>query len=153
MTPGEQHLEHYFPGLRASSYEITSLPDRMYNCVAWAVGATDANWNALSDKDYWPAGLPRHDGIDVVMAALATAGYEPCADGALEDDIEKIALYGVGDVFMHVARQLPNGRWTRKLGASYDIEHDLEALTSSANAGGGVQYGEVVAFMARPRRG
>ena len=112
---------------------------------------TDANWNALDEHHYWPAGLPRRDAVDVVMAALATTGYEPCTDGALEDSIEKIALYGVEDVFMHVARQLPNGRWTSKLGASYDIEHELEVLTSSANAGGGVQYGEVVAFMARPR--
>ena len=87
------------------------------------------------------------------MAALSTAGYVLCDDGVLEEGVEKVALYGVGNVFMHVARQLSNGRWTSKLGVSYDIEHELEALTSSANVGGGVQYGEVVAFMCRGRAG
>ena len=87
-----------------------------------------------------------------MTAAFATAGFASCADGVLEEGIEKVALYGIEDTFMHAARQLPNGRWTSKLGVSYDIEHDLDALTSSANAGGEVQYGEIAAFMARPRR-
>lgn len=153
MTPWERHLEHYFPGLRGSHYAITSPPDPEYNCIAWAVGISHESWNALDPDEYWPANLPRHNTIDVVMAALSTAGYASCVDGTLEEGIEKVALYGVNSVFTHVARQLSNGRWTSKLGASYDIEHELEALTSSANVGGGVQYGEVVAFMCRAREG
>ena len=153
VSPGEVLLERYFPGLRNSPYAITSPPDHGYNCVAWAVGLSDQSWNALDPRDYWPAGLPRRDTISVVMAALATAGFAACADGGLEEDVEKVALYGIEDAFMHTARQLPNGRWTSKLGVSYDIEHELDALTSSANAGGGVQYGEVVAFMCRAREG
>ena len=152
VSPSERRLERYFPGLRNSPYAITSPPDHGYNCVAWAVGISDESWNALDPRDYWPAGLPRRDTISVVTAALATAGFASCPDGALEEGIEKVALYGIGDTFAHAARQLPNGRWTSKLGVSYDIEHELDALTSSANAGGGVQYGEVAAFMARPRR-
>lgn len=88
-----------------------------------------------------------------VMAALATTGYEPCDDGNVEEGIEKIAIYGNGEQFEHVARQLDTGRWTSKLGESYDIEHELEALTSAANLGGQVQYGEVVAYMRRGRLG
>lgn len=153
VSPGERHLERYFPGLRNSPYAITSPPDHGYNCVAWAVGISHQSWDALNPSDYWPAGLPRRNAISAVMAALATAGFAPCADGALEAGAEKVALYGIEDAFRHAARQLPNGRWTSKLGISYDIEHELQALTSSANAGGGVQYGEVAAFMRRAREG
>ena len=152
VSPGERQLEHCFPGPRNSPYAITSPPDHGYNCVAWAVGISDESWNAMDPRDYWPAGLPRRDTISVVMAALATTGFASCADGILEDGIEKVALYGIEDTFMHAARQLPNGRWTSNLGVSYDIEHELDALTSSASASGGVQYGEIAAFMARPRR-
>lgn len=152
VSPGERQLERYFPGLRNSPYAITSPPDHGYNCVAWAVGISDESWNALDPRDYWPASLPRRDTISVVMAALATAGFASCADGILEESIEKVALYGIEDTFMHVARQLPNGRWTSKLGVSYDIKHELDALTSGANASGEVQHGKIVAFMARPWR-
>ena len=87
------------------------------------------------------------------MAAFAHAGYERCEDGTLEDDIEKIALYARADQVQHATRQLPSGRWTSKLGDDCDIEHERDALTSSANAGGGVQYGEVAGFMCRAREG
>lgn len=87
------------------------------------------------------------------MAVFAQAGYERCADGVLEEGVEKIALYARADQVQHAALQLPSGRWTSKLGDDCDIEHELQALTSSANTGGGVQYGEVAAFMRRAREG
>src|SRR5207244_363796 len=39
-------LEALFPGLRGTSYRITSPPDSAYNCVAWAAG-DQASW-------WWP---------------------------------------------------------------------------------------------------
>ena len=45
----------------------------------------------------------------------------------------------------HAARQLPNGKWTSKLGKAEDVEHE-----SPEDVAGGV-YGEVVQFMRRPR--
>ena len=65
--------------------------------------------------------------------------------------MEKAAIFGNAEQFTHVSRQLPSGLWTSKLGAQWDIEHELEVLTSAANAGGPVQYGEVVAFLRRAR--
>ena len=67
--------------------------------------------------------------------------------------MEKTAIYGMGNQFLHMAKQLPSGSWSSKLGRAWDIEHELEALTSAANLGGQVQYGEVVAYMRRGRRG
>jgi len=43
---------------------------------------------------------------------------------------------------LHVARQLPSGRWSSKLGALQDIEHDLHDLE-------GTEYGSVVLVMKR----
>jgi hypothetical protein len=45
---------------------------------------------------------------------------------------------------LYAARQLPNGRWTSKLGEWEDIEHALHDLT-------GMVYGSVVLVMKRPR--
>jgi hypothetical protein len=42
----------------------------------------------------------------------------------------------------HAARQLPNGRWTSKLGVSEDIEHALHDLT-------GLIYGSVALVFKR----
>ncbi len=57
---------------------------------------------------------------------------------------EKLALYAdsMGDV-THVARQLPNGNWTSKLGALEDIEHKTaEALDAD--------YGKIAGALRRP---
>ena len=153
LTPERWHLEIVFPGLRNSDYSVTSPADLRYNCIAWAAGFDDSWWDARNPDTFWPAGLPRGGTVDVVVGGLATVGYERCENGSLEDGVEKVAIYADGEAFQHVARQLTSGRWTSKLGESYDIEHELEALTSGANHGGAVQYGDVVAYMRRGRRG
>jgi hypothetical protein len=61
----------------------------------------------------------------------------------LELGFEKVALYGLAESYTHAARQLPDGRWTSKLGNEEDIEHD----SPEAVAGG--LYGELVLFMKR----
>lgn len=154
VTEDEWRLTVVFPGLRDARFEVTSPPDPMYNCIGWAVGSTAEWWEPNRPEDVWPEGAPRQHTIAAVMTALAAAGYERCRDGKLERDAEKAAIYGIGEQFTHVARQLPSGRWTSKLGVQWDIEHELKALASSANANGPVQYGEIVAYMARrPRAG
>ena len=73
-------------------------------------------------------------------------GYESCANDIIEATFEKIALY-VDETgrFSHAARQLEHGKWTSKLAAEEDIEHDnLHALT-------GPILGRVWGFMKRPK--
>lgn len=71
-------------------------------------------------------------------------GYEVCDNTELEVGFEKIAIYGDSDgEATHAARQLPNGKWTSKLGRWEDIEHELEGLT-------GEMYGEVKQILKRP---
>jgi len=47
-------------------------------------------------------------------------------------------------MYTHAARQLPDGKWTSKLGQLEDITHG----TTDVIEGG--DYGEVVQFMKRP---
>ena len=152
VTPDEWELTAFFPGLRDADFRITSPTDPVYNCVAWAAGLTTEWWQPNYPDGVWPNGVALEGTASAVMHALATVGYELCENGHLEEGVEKAAIFSEGERFKHVARQLPSGLWTSKLGRQWDIEHELEALASSANAGGAVQYGEIAAYMARRRR-
>lgn len=154
MTAEEEwQLTVLFPGLRDSTFKITSPPDSTYNCVAWVIGTTNEWWEPRYREGTWPDHIPQERTVAATILALASVGYEECDDGLIEENAEKVAIYGVGSQFLHVAKQLPSGRWSSKLGRAWDIEHELEALTSAANQGGAVQYGEIVAYMWRGRRG
>ena len=85
------------------------------------------------------------------MILFEQQGFEGCETDALELGTEKIALFADDGIFTHVARQLPNGRWTSKLGNDVDIEHDLEDLIRRRSPSPSYRYGEIVGFMRRPR--
>jgi hypothetical protein len=138
------NLQDYFPGLAQSPYHITSPADPDYNCVAWA--AHDASawwWPDPMGIGYWPAAAPRLVTLDAFVAAFQSIGFAPGATPDLEPGWEKVALFAKSDVPTHAARQLPNGRWTSKLGPLEDIEHELDVLTGSI-------YGQVVCILRRP---
>jgi hypothetical protein len=89
--------------------------------------------------------VERRETLDVFQQAFATLGYEICASAELETGFDKIALFADtrGDP-RHASRQLPNGRWTSKLGQLDDLEHDLRDLE-------GAEYGSVVRVMRKAR--
>ncbi len=130
------------PRLTADNYRISSPATWEHNCVAWALGVTDVWWWPLPGR-YWPPGVPREETIEAFVAAFATLGYGPVAGHDPDPDIERIALYAQAGVPLHVARELPGGWWTSKLGPSVDIEH------ATAEAVGGGDYGEVVVILGR----
>jgi len=141
-------IERAFPGLRGRPYQVTSRADDVYNCIAWAAN-DPAHWWWPDEADHpnsahWPPGVPRTETLEAFRLAFTTLGYEVCNDDRLETDFEKIAIFSLGGVPGHAARQLPNGRWTSKLGPMEDIEHELHDLT-------GMAYGAVVLVMKRPR--
>jgi hypothetical protein len=69
---------------------------------------------------------------------------KPARGEQLEQGFEKTALFADAEgVPSHAARQLPNSRWTSKIGAMEDIEHALHDLD-------GELYGTVVRIMKRP---
>jgi hypothetical protein len=144
------------PRLDGSDHEDTSPRDFNYNCIAHAAGDS-RRWWWPSPKGgrrlppapktlYWPPGLRLGDySLESFKAAFATLGYRAVPDGALEDGVQKVALYGRDGIVSHAARQLENGHWTSKLGRLEDIRH----VDPSAVADG--KYGEVLAFLGRDR--
>ncbi|HVA48041.1 MAG TPA: hypothetical protein VNH11_16850 [Pirellulales bacterium] len=76
----------------------------------------------------------------------ASLGYEGCGDGRFQRGFEKVALFAKDGAPTHAARQLPDARWTSKLGRWEDIAHRLEALTGNEPN----EYGEIVVFFRRP---
>lgn len=135
-------MEFAFPRLEEEGYRQTSKHTPEYNCIAWAAGDAD-RWWWPSPEAYWPPGIAEDATLECFVAAFRTRGYEPCADGALEDGFEKVALYAdAAGIPTHAARQLPSGRWTSKLGTEVDIEHTLPGLEGPA-------YGKVTVFLRR----
>lgn len=131
-----------FPNLNSLNHYVTSPADVRYNCAAWAAKDTTRWWDRFQ---YWPKEAPRTDELAAAQAAYASIDFIPCGDGRIEAGFEKIAIYGRNGRWKHVARQLPDGRWTSKLGQAEDICHTtVSALFSDA-------YGRDVSFMRRPR--
>lgn len=139
----EAWLLNRYPGLRETPFRLTSPATRTYNCLGWAA-EDDTRWWSADDFPlyFWPDGVPRENTVEGWAAALASVGYERCDDTLLEPGYTRVAIYGRGGAAFHVARQLPSGRWTSKMGKNVDIEHDLDALTGEA-------YGDVVMLMRR----
>ncbi len=143
----KKFIERDFPNLVTQGYKLTSPDTIDYNCVAWAA-EDDENWwwPDAQNEEYWPPGVPREETLDAFQQAFQTLGYEICEDDALETGFQKIAIYvNSSTIPTHVARQLPDGNWTSKLGQDEDIEHNnLQGLTGNPG------YGEVACIMKKP---
>lgn len=132
-----------FPNLTPENHRLTSPATPRYNCVAWSAEDVTRWWQP---GVYWPVECAADDfGVHALQVAFESLGYSPCADCELNAAHEKLALYGTTMFYTHIARQLPTGTWTSKLGGSVDIEHD-----SPHDVAGGV-YGEVLMYMQRAR--
>lgn len=135
-----------FPNLSTGNgYIHTSDATPTYNCIAHAFGDQTRRW----EPDplgicYWPPGLTRTSAMSGFNALCKSRGYQRCTDGNLEPSVEKLAIYVVHGRFTHIARQLPDGRWTSKLGNAEDITHDLSGLENSS-------YGTVTIYFKKPR--
>ena len=142
-----EDIAREFPNLQAGDFSKTSDEDDGYNCIAWAVdnGKTDNWWSPIKANGYyWPENIPRGVNIDAFVLLYQTCcGYERCDNGDYEDGFEKLALYvDLDDEFSHVARQLPNGAWTSKLGVYDDISHVSPFVLEA-------DYGKIKAFLKR----
>jgi hypothetical protein len=145
----------YLPKLTSKTCRVTSPVKNSYNCIGWAATGSEAEWwwptplGFWPATGFWPAGVPREETVAAFLQAFGTVGYAQCKDGKLEDGFEKVALYANkmpwGQVVpTHAARQLPNGKWTSKLGPLEDIEHKKPADVN------GPIYGGIVHYMKRP---
>jgi hypothetical protein len=134
---------------------VSSAPTPTSNYPAWAArdypawAAPDRGWYWWwpFESYRWPLGFPQDETVGAFVKLYAMIDYTPCVDGSLEPGYEKIALYAIGPAMKHVALQLPNGKWTSKLGKDIEkIEHTLDGLAG---------HGTPVQFLRRafdPRR-
>lgn len=137
-------IQEVFPQI-SERFEVTSPPTGEYNCIAWAAEDTERWWWPTNPDRYWPETVERRELLDAFIGAFATLGYIPCVHGELEPETQKVVIYCVDNVPAHMARQLGSGRWTSKLGQSWDIcHHEIDGLN------GGV-YGLPTVFLARRR--
>ena len=143
----QKFIQQLFHRLREGEFEITSPEDQRYNCVAWA--ADDVRrwwWPTESPFAFWPSAVRREESISSFIEAFAILGYELADSGGHETGFEKVAIFASADrVPTHMARQLPDGSWTSKLGRLEDIAH------VDVNGVGGADYGEVAAFLRRSK--
>ncbi len=153
----KQAIVRAFPKLTIDSFRITSydsLSDpegKLYNCIAWAVGKTDAWW--WPDPDigdaHWPSGVSKEPSLASFIAAFATEGFEVCSDNdpSLDPGFEKVAIYVDSTTKQptHAARQMKHGRWSSKLGPEEDIEHGYDDLTGDRES----EFGEIAVIMRR----
>jgi hypothetical protein len=153
-------LEADFPNLAAAGYELTSPCANPPTCIGYALGDFDYIWDAngavIKEPGYkWLPDGPFDFQIDTVAKIFELHGYTRCRlDDSLEEGYEKIAIYedkreNREEPFSHVARQLPNGKWTSKLGPDEDIEHDTLAALEGNTWVHQKSYGRVVRIMKR----
>jgi len=96
----------------------------------------------------WPPGAIRGQGIEALVSAFETLGYEICSGTDLEYGYEKVALYAKRfGSWEHVTKQEEDGWWSSKLGNLEDIRHPTPHAVSSAD------YGQVRYFMRRRKPG
>jgi hypothetical protein len=152
-VPRLPHLEQAFPLLAAAGYEKTSEhtgqppKDGAYNCIAWAAHDSKRWWWPNS-YNYWIPWIQREEQISCFVKTFRWLGYRECSNSRLEFGFEKVALYAMHNsgspmlpptdqrdlknwIPKHMARQLRDGTWTSKAGASEDIRHfTLDAVES-----------------------
>lgn len=143
----KEEIEKSFPSLLDAAYTVISPKTIEYNCIAWAVGDTEAWWwPDPFHQYYWPSEIPRNESLEAFIKAFETLDYTICTETKYEEGFEKIAIYvDANGRATHATRQLSSGRWTSKLGSLEDIEHDFDAFSGS-------RYGSVAVVMKRPKQ-
>lgn len=142
-------FEKWWPNLLRTTYTVIDKASMRYNCFAWSINRTDF-WFAPDPqmnrvgKVFWPPEVPREYTLDAFIQAYATFGFVLCDNTEVELGFEKVVLYGNNSIPEHAARQLPNGRWSSKIGEYEVIEHDLYAFD------GGKYFSKIIIILKRP---
>lgn len=124
MQAARDAINTEFPSLR-DAFRVTSWPIEKYNCIAWAAEDQCYWWWPDPDgESFWPPEVDRLETVAAFVAAFETIGYSSCDSIDVEPGFDKVVIYCIGDRPKHMARQLPSGEWTSKLGPWWDISHN-----------------------------
>lgn len=129
MELSDPNLERLHPNLSIQGYHISSCKTPYYNCFAWA---SEISHLWIDNYGSWPVELPMELTLETYVKYFGRLGYLPAnsLDESVEEGYSKVAIYANSENEpTHAARQLPTGKWTSKIGALQDIEHNnLKAL-------------------------
>lgn len=131
-----------------SSFEITSDPTPIYNCIGFAMGMNDI-WVALAHPRnipwvWWPPTAPTDRNPGSLVNAFEYMGFTQCSTGFMEEDFDKVALYAKNGIWTHAAKIVENNLYHSKMGEAWDIVHSAGDVFHNDS------YGDVFAFMKRP---
>jgi len=139
-------FEKWWPRLRKTFYQVIAEADPRYNCFAWSVGKTDIILDPMRD---WPDDVKREYTLVAFISCFNFYGFQCCDNGDLEMGVEKVVIYGRGDLPLHAARQMDSGLWTSKIGSLELIEHHLDAFEVATQEF--ANYGSILQFLSRQR--
>jgi hypothetical protein len=148
----------HFPSLATDNdFEIVRGTNPDYNCIAWAACYDNVWWEPLPENKRpitrfdgvvfdWPFDAPSNSKVETLIGIFKNKRYETCNDGNIENGYRKICFYGNDiDNITHASRQFIggkyHGKWTSKLGASFEIIHGTPYTIEST------EYGNVLQFM------
>jgi hypothetical protein len=132
-----------FPAVLPENIKFDGKKNDDFNCVAWAFGATNHFWWPYPQAGYhWPAsekieGSPEAP-VEIFDHLLKeTLHGTETVDQTPEKGFVKLALFTTGSVeagnlhSTHLARLMPDGNWSSKLGPSYLVRtgpniHDMD---------------------------
>lgn len=110
------------------NWRISSPTDNTYNCIAWAcIQDSIIYWPHDKPKDgvTWPYGLPLNAEVETFIELFKRLTYEICDNYDFEEGFQKVVIYynEKTQLCTHAARMQLDGKWTSKLGPSFDISH------------------------------
>lgn len=121
----DKDIENIFPELATDGYKLTSPETVSYNCIAWSV-SDNTKWWWPDGINYWPENILCIETVEAFKSMYESFGFVVCENTDLEVGFEKIVLYidPITNKPKHASRQLPDGKWTSKLGKLKDISHN-----------------------------
>lgn len=135
-------------GTNGSKLELRSDPDPLYNCIGFAMGMQNVcvalRHPQLIDWCWWPPTAPRTLDPQSLIAAFEYFGFEVCANGTVEPDYDKVALYEKNGEWQHAAVIEEEDLYHSKMGVWWDIVHRSGDLFHDD------AYGDIFAYMRRP---
>lgn len=117
-----------FPNSSIEPFEITSPETEEYNCIAWVLDNRSI-WIEPDDSTTWLQNIPNDYLLPSVVKYFEKQGFEICQKIDYSKDKTLLALFSKDGIeFSHVAKQLNENYWTRKLGFSFDVKHTIFAM-------------------------
>jgi len=112
--------------------KVVGYPSHAYNCIGWAFGDNTRWWWPSFGGCFWPKKCVVEDHtvfggmneLESFKKLFEYAGAESTMDDKPEEGFVKLAVYKGHKNITHLARLLPDGTWTSKMGDCAKVVND-----------------------------